>query len=429
MREFLTLFFRLALRIFYSRIDVVGAERVPADCGVIFAINHPNGLLDGLFVLCFAPRSVAFLAKAPLFRYPLIGWILRRFDSIPVYRKQDEAAGSNRETFARARELLARPGSIAISPEGTTHSDSRLRELKTGAARIALGASAVAVAIVPTGIDYTEKRTFRSAAVVSFGEPIEVQPCAVDADGESPAEAVDALTDAIRRGLESVTLQADSAAALDLVARGERIFSGSSAISAAEELELRRRFVDGYHYLCTAAPERLAQLESMVIQFESERDAAKLDPETLDAASAGQVMRSLAIVLVLFPIAVAGAIVSYPPYRLVGALAAKFAKGEDEMTATMKFIGALLLFPLTWIAAAFVIDRYAGAGAAAVAVVVLPLLGWVALRVFEIIDAVIGRARSLTRRVFRSHALVRLSAQREAIRKEIFTIAQEMNSS
>lgn len=426
MRTLLTFFFRLALRIFYRRIDIVGAERIPAGRGIIFAINHPNGLVDPLFVLCFAPRPVAFLAKAPLFGYPIIGWLVRRFDSIPVYRKQDRTEGSNRETFAKARDLLARRGSIAISPEGTTHSDPRLRELKTGTARIALGACSSSPVVVPTGIEYSAKQVFRSDAVVLFGEAIEVPLCEMGDDGEPSGEAVEKLTSSIHAGLDAVTLQADSRAALDLIGRAERIFSGATVTTPAEELELRRRFVEGYHYLVSHAPERLEQLRSMVVQFESERDAAKLDPDTLDSKSAGEIIKSLLVVFVLFPIALAGAVIHFPTYRLVASLSARFAKGENEMTATVKFVGSLFLYPLTWIAIALGVEHYAGIRAALAVFVILPVLGWVALRVLETFDVVIGRSRSLTRRILRSHAFARLMEQRSAIREEIQRIAMEM---
>jgi len=175
---------RVAARIFFRRIEIAGIERVPVGSPVIFAVNHPNGLIDPLFLLCFAPRPVSFLAKAPLLRMPLIGWLARAFDTIPVYRKQDNVSTSgNRETFAKARALLQRGGAIAIFPEGTTHSDPQLRELKTGAARIALGAG-IRISIVPTGLYYTAKQTFRSSALAYFGPPIDVEPEPVDADGE-----------------------------------------------------------------------------------------------------------------------------------------------------------------------------------------------------------------------------------------------------
>ena len=89
IRRFLRALFRLALRIFFRRVEVEGAERVPREGAVIFAVNHPNALVDPLLLLCFAPRPVSVLAKAPLFSMPVIGSFVRAFDSIPVYRSQD----------------------------------------------------------------------------------------------------------------------------------------------------------------------------------------------------------------------------------------------------------------------------------------------------------------------------------------------------
>jgi 1-acyl-sn-glycerol-3-phosphate acyltransferase len=117
----------LALRIYFKKIEVVGLENVPTDKPVIFVLNHPNALVDPVFLLCLAPRQVSFLAKAPLFRMPVIGFLVRAMDSLPVYRRQDqgEDMSKNEETFAAARKLLARGGTIAICPEGvlTMHRD------------------------------------------------------------------------------------------------------------------------------------------------------------------------------------------------------------------------------------------------------------------------------------------------------------------
>src|SRR3954447_15985806 len=170
VRNVTTAVIRLIMRIFFRRIELVGRRRIPREGGVIFAVNHPNGLIDPLFLLSFVPRPISFLAKAPLFRYPLIGFIARAFESIPVYRRQDNTKGTNAETFTLARTLLARGGSIAIFPEGTTHSDAKLRELKTGAARIALGCGCPEV-IVPTGIYYHGKKAFRQSGVGVVGGP------------------------------------------------------------------------------------------------------------------------------------------------------------------------------------------------------------------------------------------------------------------
>src|SRR3982750_4148516 len=117
MRRFFTALLRIVARTFFRRIEIAGQERVPRDAPVVFAVNHPNALIDPLFLLCFAPRRVSFLAKAPLFRTPLIGWFARAIDAIPVYRRQDAQAGvpvphGNRETFAKSRDVLQRGGAI-----------------------------------------------------------------------------------------------------------------------------------------------------------------------------------------------------------------------------------------------------------------------------------------------------------------------------
>jgi hypothetical protein len=117
-------------------------------------------------------------------------------------------------------------------------------------------------------------------------------------------------------------------------------------------------------------------------------------------------------------IAAAGALLHYPTYRLVGFLSKRFARGETELTATMKFIGSLLLFPLTWIAYAVIAYHYAGAIAAVVALLVIPLLGFEAYRIFETADVLIGRLRAMRHRD--------LVAARESLRNEFLAVARDI---
>src|ERR1041384_2930982 len=164
--------------------------RVPRACACLFVLNPPNALVDPVFLLCFAPRRVSFLAKSPLFRMPVVGLLIRALDSIPVYRKQDETgdtAALNRKTFERSAELLRRGGTIAVCPEGVSHNEPYLLPLKTGAAPIALGAASAmrrGVYVVPAGLYYTAKTSFRSGALLAFGAPVEVEPADSEEHGE-----------------------------------------------------------------------------------------------------------------------------------------------------------------------------------------------------------------------------------------------------
>ena len=441
IRRVLVSVLRLALRVFFRRIEIEGAGRVPREGACVFVVNHPNALVDPVFILCHAPRRVSFLAKEPLFRMPVIGHVVRAMEAIPVYRRQDEGADTarNRETFALARALLRRGGSIAVCPEGVSHSDTKLRPLKTGAARIALGVAAqdpsLDLRIVPAGLYYTAKTAFRSAALLRFGDPLEVEAREGGADGEPTHEAARELSARIERALRELTLNAEHEHALATISRAERICSAGAAAgegrSLARELELRRRFVAGYAFHFERAPARLASLDARLSRYEQTLRLAGLDPEDLSAAQggAGAVARHVATrvlpVLCLAPLAAAGFLVHYPAYRLTGALATRLARASDDVVSTIKIVASMLLFPLTWIALACAAGRLAGWPAALIAVAFAPACGWIAVRFAEKLDGFVGGARALRFYFTRRWFFKELLAERRRLRAEITALGEE----
>src|SRR4029453_19645342 len=90
IRRIIVAVVKFSLRIYFRHIEVVGLEHVPLKSPVIFVLNHPNALVDPAFLLSLAPRRVSFLAKAPLFRMPVIGFLVRAMECLPVYRRADE---------------------------------------------------------------------------------------------------------------------------------------------------------------------------------------------------------------------------------------------------------------------------------------------------------------------------------------------------
>ena len=438
--KFLRRFTALVLRIFFRRVSIAGLENIPRDAPVIFAPNHPNSLVDPLFLLAFAPREVVFLAKEPLFRMPIIGRLVRWAGAIPVYRKQDAADMSrNRETFVRVNDLLAHGGAVALFPEGVSHNDPQLRPFKTGAARMALGATAMGppdrpVQIVPTGLYYTDKTTFRSSALVYFGTPISVPRVPLDADGEPPADPVHELTGRLTTALAEVTLQADQHEALALITRAQRIHASGDTEGPHRELvdqfEMRQRFLAGYAVLRDRAPTRLAQLMGMVERYEAKLAAAGLSPESVAPGriNSGQVfrytIRTLALFVVMLPLALAGIVIHFPAYRLIGPLATRFAKDRDVI-ATSKIFAAATAFPLTWIIVAVVVERTFGLGWAILALIVTPFTGYVALAFLERLDRVIGSSRALALLLLRPIAFQRLVAERRLIREAILQANDE----
>jgi glycerol-3-phosphate O-acyltransferase/dihydroxyacetone phosphate acyltransferase len=442
IRRIIRSILRIALRVYFRRIEVTGLENVPRDSPVIFVLNHPNALVDPTFLLCLAPRRVAFVAKAPLFRMPVIGYLVRALDSLPAYRRQDEGqdVSKNLETFAAARKLLARGITIGICPEGVSHDEPRLKPLKTGAARIALVAAssgeALDLQIVPVGLYYTEKTTFRSSALLYFAEGIPVEPVKLESDGTAPREAVRALSDKIEKALREVMLHAEQEEALSLIDRAERIFSAAEVGEPEQEqglarsLELRQRFLAGYAFYRNHSPRHLDAIEARIARFEHEMKQAGIDPDdlSLPPTAARTVFSLLAQVftcVLLSPFAVFGTVVHYPAYRFGGFLSRRLARREQDVLSTFKIISAMLFFPLTWIVVALISWRFAGWLVGVLFMIITPLCGYVAVRFFEEIDRFFGSFVALALFVMRRRSFVRLLAERAAIRREILALGDE----
>ncbi|MFI5183221.1 MAG: 1-acyl-sn-glycerol-3-phosphate acyltransferase, partial [Vicinamibacteria bacterium] len=153
------------------------------------------------------------LAKSTIFRHPVMGPLLFFAGALPVYRRRDQGADvtRNSDTFSRCHALLAAGGSIAIFPEGMSHSLERQPPLKTGAARIVLGAESrrgpLGVRVVPVGLRYDAKERFRTRVFVHLGPALDAAPEVITYQ-ERPGESVRALTGRIAIALEDAVAQA-----------------------------------------------------------------------------------------------------------------------------------------------------------------------------------------------------------------------------
>jgi 1-acyl-sn-glycerol-3-phosphate acyltransferase len=118
--------------------DWRGQDKIPQTGGVILVANHISNvdpLALGQF-LAFSGRWPRFLAKASLFRYPVLGRILRACGQIPVQRQSAKSA----DALLAAVEAVHQGRAVVVYPEGTITGDPDLWPMKgrTGAARIAL---------------------------------------------------------------------------------------------------------------------------------------------------------------------------------------------------------------------------------------------------------------------------------------------------
>ena len=149
---------------------------MPTQGPVLLLANHPNSLLDPALVAAAVTRPVRFLAKSTLFTDSRVGWLVRGSGAIPVHRRSDdpEAASRNVRMFESVFQELAAGAAVGIFPEGLSHSSSSLAKLKTGSARIALGAypQTGVFPLIPIGLVLRDKGAFRSEVLVIRGSAV-----------------------------------------------------------------------------------------------------------------------------------------------------------------------------------------------------------------------------------------------------------------
>jgi len=358
-----------ALRLFY-KVGLTGST-ARLDGPIMFVGNHPNALIDPALIFVLTPRQVTFLAKAPLFRIPLLGLILKGIDALPVYRKQDNPAlmQQNEGTLEAAAEALLRGRAITLFPEGRSHSEPQLGELKTGAARIALRAArqGAKVRVVPVGLTYEDKHLFRSEVLIDVGEPIEAAAFvgsgsasgAKSGGAEEVAEAR-ALTEAIATGLRKVTLNLEAWEELPLLKTAESLYAFKTG-GAVKDADRLRRFARGAQLLRAEQPARYEKMRSALRAFRRRLSLGRATPTDLTLAYhpaqvARFVLRNLGMLFIGLPLAALGFLLFWLPYEIPGWVT-DVTKPELDTQATIKFIATLVVAPL-WLLVLFAVGAW-----------------------------------------------------------------------
>ena len=376
---------RLVAHGFY-RLTLAG-EVVPSEGPVLLVANHPNSLVDPVFVACAAGRPVRFLAKAPLFDHPTVGFLVRGSGAIPVFRRKDDPGqmGRNEDTFRVAYDALVQGSAVAIFPEGVSHSEPSLQPLKTGAARIALGAreaGAPPFPIVPVGIVLRARETFRSEALIVVGAQVEWTD--LSGQGADEREAVQSLTDRIDSALHGVTPNLERWEDAPLVSTAEAVWAAELGAIRTEVDRVRRleRTTALLAALRTNGDEAWSDLSRRLLNYRRKLAVLGLTPETLQSdtslgSAAGWAWKRLPLIAAVGVSAV-GAVVFWPPYRVVGFIDRR-QDLDGDIRATHKLLGGIALIT-GWIGvlSALGAARW-GIGVGLALVLGLPLLGFATL--------------------------------------------------
>ncbi len=400
---------------------------------IIFVGNHPNGLVDPALLFALVKRHVTFLAKAPLFAMPVLGSMLKAMDALPVFRKQEGAdTAKNESTLTASVDALVAGRAITIFPEGKSHSEPQLAELKTGCARIALDAvsKGAAVKIVPVGLNYAEKARFRSQAWVDVGVPIDAREF-TPREGEEMISAARRLTTAIADSLRAVTLNLEKWDDLPIVETAEALYALKTGQDAQDQ-ERTRAFARGLSLLREEQPERFEGLKARVRAFSRRMGLVKAEAKELTFQYRPAtvvwfaVKNTVALVLGL-PLFLLGMVLFALPFWIPKWVVLA-TKPEIDTEATFKVLTTLVLAPFWWALLTVLGFWWGGVPAGMTA-----LLGTVPLALFtryylEQRTEALADVRTFFVLISRSQLKARLLSEGEALATEIEQVANELRA-
>jgi glycerol-3-phosphate O-acyltransferase/dihydroxyacetone phosphate acyltransferase len=372
----------LACRVYYRL--TVGGARVAPDGPVLLVANHTNSLMDPPLVVVAAQRNVRFMAKSTLFTHTGISWLVKAVGSVPVYRQQDDrkAVTQNFDSFRDVSAALAEGYAVGIFPEGISHSASRLQPLKTGAARIALGAAHAigkSFPIVPLGLVFRDRRTFRSAAHVIVGDAFEWNDLA--RRGPADKEAVRELTRRIEASMRTVTLNLHDWSDEQLVRCAERVWRAEFDVStdARDEMARLHAATNALAQLRLGEESRWRPVARALRAHDRMLTRMGLTPRTLkeqvtsDAALRWTLLRIPQIAFV--PLAALGYVLFWIPREITAAVAEKLARPEGEdAVPTYRVLAGFLFFGGWFLLLSIVASFFIGGWGALLLFLALPFI-------------------------------------------------------
>ncbi|MGI9585708.1 MAG: 1-acyl-sn-glycerol-3-phosphate acyltransferase [Acidimicrobiia bacterium] len=395
------------IAVLYHRVEVRQAPHLTESGAQLANASHFGGFSDPLVLIYAMDRVPRFVGRDVIWKLAPARWVMNWVGAIPVHKPEDKGARtSNDQMFASTYEALHDGELVTIFPEGITVDDPQIAAIKTGSARIALGARANGVKglnLVSAGIHYSNKAALRSDVFVDIGYSMDLDS-SIDryvAPGEpedaSNHSAVRALTDDMERNLRRAAPDFEDWTRARTLGTAAQV-----ALRPADgsDLEVGHGDRERLSEMMEKSDGADAVIDAMDV-YQADLDAMGFDDEMfvggLDKLSSftWYVIRTLVIGLVLLPFALVGAVVNAIPMLIVWLIGR--LKVADAMMATIKPLGALLAFLVTWAVWVYVAWSRDGVEGLAAIVLLLPFYLFAVIAWFERITLLFRAIRGFTK--------------------------------
>ena len=369
--SFLRPYVDFVVRLSYREMRFVGRERIPKDSAIIFAPNHTGTLMDALVLLAMDRSPKVFVARADIFKKPILAKIFAFLKIMPIMRMRDgiDEVKRNNETIERAVDVLRDNIPFCIFPEGMHQTKFSTLPLSKGIFRIAFQAQELMtdkpLYIVPMGIRYGNFFRFRSTVRIQIGEPINVGAFIAEREGMHPQEQMNEmrtlLEERMRESILYIPNDEDYHATYETCAA---VVSRQEAILRKEKEHHKLRGLNAYftannrtvkqiQELKSSDPERARRILDLANEARALRTAQNISLKSvaLRFPVLSNVLKGI-IFLLLLPYILVTTIASLPTTLLSNFLNSKFK--DAAFHNSVRFLINLVAWPVMMIIYAIV---------------------------------------------------------------------------
>lgn len=424
---------QITVRLFFKNYQVNGKENIPENGPFLFAANHPATFMDAVIIAATLNQKVYFLAKSTAFKSRFAKWFLPKLNMIPVYRKQDDPSlvSKNADMFEKCFEHLAKKKSLLIFPEGVSLKERKIKEVKSGAARIAFGAYErnhyeLDIKVVCIGLNYSNNGKFQSNVLINIGESITLQNY-VDAYKSDPQKTVKRLTHDIKAQLEELTVSIEENDSDIMVSRVEEMYK----VQLMNELKLEKKNKINDFYVTKAicnylayfknnAPEKINEVKNLMDNYYTLLEQNSFSDKDVRNVISGKnvvstTLLSLVYSILTLPLFLAGLVANYLPYFLSWKLSKRLSP-EIEYRVAIAMIGGMFIFIVYYIGFIFAVNALFHMFWLNIGILIgLPITGLFAFKYYTFFTKTIKRWRTFTSLYKKSKTMLTLINKREQI--------------
>jgi len=338
-----------------------GLENIPSSGPVVFVANHNSAFMDPIVLAVHIERTLYFLARGESFKSKLVSFFFGRLHMIPIYRPEitPELTHKNEQVFQKCFDHLKKGKTILIFPEGISKTERNLQKLKTGTARIVLGAEAqndfkLNVKIIPVGINYSNPHHFRSDVFINVGVPIGVSEYH-ELYENNETTIVHKLTDEIRKKLKKLLIIVKDEKLNNLITQIENLYrsqlrdESQQIHKATQDFYLSKKIVKAVKYIQKKFPDKAMNFEIKISNYFNRIKQLKLRDTQIRVSSITiEIWTNIFYFVLGFPIFIYGYFTNVMPFKMAEYLSKKIIVRKD-FVGSMKLAFGMFVFLLFYI--------------------------------------------------------------------------------